>query len=142
MGCLTSSNFVVLINGTPSKFFAATRGIREGFPLSPLLFIPVIEGLNLLIADARDHGLIKGIKISSSLALTHLLFVDDVILLGSGRLSEWIAFDVILISYLNVIHSPITSIDLNPKDKNKWKAWSIYIFQTTLIVWDNLFVKQ
>ena len=56
----------------------------------------VIEGLNLLIADARDHGLIKGIKITSSLALTHLLFVDDVILLGSDTLSEWMAFDVIL----------------------------------------------
>ena len=49
-----------------------------------------------MIADARDHGLIKGIKISSSFALTHLLFVDDMILLGIGSLSEWMAFDVIL----------------------------------------------
>ena len=65
-------------------------------PYPPLLFIFVIEGLSLLIADARDHGLIKGIKITSSLALTHLLFVDDVILLGTGTLSEWMAFDVIL----------------------------------------------
>jgi len=87
MGCLTSTNFVVLINGTPSNFFRASRGIRQGCPLSPLLFILVIEGLSLLIADARDHGLIKDIKISSTLALTHLLFVDDVILLGTGTLS-------------------------------------------------------
>ena len=49
-----------------------------------------------MIADAGDHGLIKGVKISSNFALTHLLFVDDVILLGSGSLSEWMAFDVIL----------------------------------------------
>ena len=65
-------------------------------PPIPLLFILVIEGLSLLIADAREHGLIKGIKITSSLALTHLLFVDDVILLGTGNLLEWMAFDVIL----------------------------------------------
>ena len=84
MACLTSANFVVLINGTPLKFFKASRGIRQGFPLSPLLFILINEGLSLLIADARAHGLIKGIKISSSLALTHLLFVDDVIMLGIG----------------------------------------------------------
>ena len=96
MACLTSDNFVVLVNGTPSRFFAASRGIRQGCPLSPLLFILVIEGLSLLIVDAREHGLIRGIKISPSLALTHLLFVYDVILLGSGTLLEWIAFDVIL----------------------------------------------
>ena len=96
MGCLTSANFVVLINGTPSNFFNASRGIRQGCPLSPLLFILVIEGLSLLINDARVNGLIRGIKISPSLTLTHLLFVDDVILLGTGTLLEWMAFDVIL----------------------------------------------
>ena len=58
LGCLTSATFAVLINGTPSKFFSATRGIRQGCPLSPLLFILVIEGLSLLISDARNHGLI------------------------------------------------------------------------------------
>ena len=99
MACLSSGNFVVLVNGTPSKFFKASRGIRQGCSLSPLLFILVIEGLGLLIADARDHGLIRGINISPLLALTHLLFVDDVILLGSGALSEWMAFDVILSTF-------------------------------------------
>ena len=99
MGCLTSANFAVLINGTPSKFFSASRGIRQGCPLSPLLFILVIEGLGFLISDARDHGLIRGIKVSSLLALTHLLFVDDVILLGTGTLQEWIDFDVILSTF-------------------------------------------
>ena len=84
MVCLSSANFAILVNGTPSWFFAASRGIRQGCLLSPLLFILVIEGLSLLISDAREHGLIRGIKISPSLALTHLLFVDDVILLGSG----------------------------------------------------------
>ena len=34
MGCLTSTNFVVLINGTPSNFFRASRGIKQGCPLS------------------------------------------------------------------------------------------------------------
>ena len=99
MRCLTSTNFAVLINGTPSKFFTSSHGIRQGCPLSPLLFILVIEGLSLLISDAREHGLIRGIQVTSSLALTHLLFVDDVILLGTGTLQEWIAFDVILSTF-------------------------------------------
>ena len=86
MGCISSSTFAVLVNGMPTNFFPASRGIRQGCPLSPLLFILVIEGLSLLISDARRHGLICGVKITSSLALTHLLFVDDVILLGMGTL--------------------------------------------------------
>ena len=88
MGCLSSANFALLVNGTPSIFFSASRGIRQGCPLSPLLFILVIEGLSLLIKDARSNGLIRGIRISPSLALTHLLFVDDVILMGLGTLLD------------------------------------------------------
>ena len=96
MGCLTSANFALLVNGTPSSFFTASRGIRQGCPLSPLMFILVIEGLSLLIKDARTNGKIKGIKISSQHFFTHLLFVDDVILFGSGTFEEWVAFKVIL----------------------------------------------
>ena len=96
MGCITSANFAVIVNGAPSSFFPASRGIRQGCPLSPLLFILVIEGLSLLIADAKRNGLIKGIKISDHLAITHLLFVDDVILFGMGTFEDWIAFKVIL----------------------------------------------
>ena len=96
---MTSANFAVLINGIPSDFFPASRGIRQCCPLSPLLFILVIEGLSLLIADARNNGLIRGIQISSTLALTHLLFVDDVIVMGHGSLREWAAFEVILDSF-------------------------------------------
>ena len=56
----------------------------------------MIEGLSLLIEDARRRGLVKGIKISKDLSLSHLLFVDDVILFGLGTCEEWAAFKVIL----------------------------------------------
>jgi len=89
MGCVESANFVVLINGTPSKFFQVSRGIRQGFPLSPLLFILIIEGLSLLISNALNMGDIYGIKVAPSLYLTHLIFVDDAILFGMGTVEEW-----------------------------------------------------
>ena len=75
-----------MINGTPTGLFAASCGIRQGFPLSPLLFLLVIEGIGLLIKDAQRKGKIKGIKVSSLLAVSHLLFVDDVVLFGIGTL--------------------------------------------------------
>ena len=64
--------------------------------LFPSLFILIIEGLSLLIKNAWNNGKIKDLSISPQISLTHLLFVDDVILFGSGTVEEWVAFKVIL----------------------------------------------
>jgi len=84
MSCISTVSFAVLINGSASPFFHSERGLRQGCPLSPLLFLLVAEGLSRAIAAASRDGLFKGIKISSSLYLTHLLFVDDVLIFCSG----------------------------------------------------------
>ena len=92
MGCVTNSCFAVLVNETPSNFFLASRGIHQGCPLSPLLFILIIESLNRIILDAQQKGHIKGFQYSPNMSVTHLLFVDDVILFGIGSVSEWRAY--------------------------------------------------
>ena len=92
MGCVTNAYFAVLVNGIPSEFFLATRGIRQGCPLSPLLFILIIESLSKIILDAQQKGLIKGFQYSLDLSITHLLFVGDVLLFGIATISEWQAF--------------------------------------------------
>ena len=56
----------------------------------------IIESLRRLIIDAQQKGLIKGFKFSPSLSITHLLFVDDVILFGLGTVQEWGAFKEVL----------------------------------------------
>ena len=56
----------------------------------------MIEGLSLLLKDEKANRRIRGIKISASMSLTHLLFVDDVVLFGMGTLEEWMDFEVIL----------------------------------------------
>ena len=88
IGCVTSTNFSVLINGLSSSFFNVSQILIQGCPLSPLLFLLVVEGLGRLIGEAKRKGKTKGIKLSSTLAITHLLFVDNVVLFGTRSLEE------------------------------------------------------
>lgn len=76
------SQYSVLINGSSTDFVKGSRGISQGFPLSSLLFLLDIEGLSHMIKKAKDECKIKGVKISASIFITHLLFVDDVLLFG------------------------------------------------------------
>eukprot|EP00253_Pinus_taeda_P015079 PITA_15079 len=57
MGCISNASFAVLINGAASQFFKSQRGLRQGCPLSPLLFLLAAEGLNRLISNAKRSGL-------------------------------------------------------------------------------------
>ena len=88
MACVTSTHFAILINVTLTSFFHTSRGIIQGFALSPLLFLLVIEGLSRLISVTKDEGKIKGIKLSSLIFITRLLFVNDVVLFGNGSMEE------------------------------------------------------
>ena len=89
MECVESINYGVLINGSPINSFRGTRGVRQGFPLSPLLFLIIIEGLSRLIVNSKDRGDIIGIKISTLIRITHLLFLDDVLISGIAHVREW-----------------------------------------------------
>jgi hypothetical protein len=72
-------------NGAASPFFSSGRGLRQGCPLSPLLFLLVAEGLSRALISAINTGDFQGIKTSPDLRITHLLFVDDVLIFSSGR---------------------------------------------------------
>ena len=86
----------VLINGTPSSFFQISRGLQQGCPLSPVLFLLIIEGLSKMIDAVKKYGKIDGLKIYRTLMLTHLIFVDDVLLFGAGKHTSWEEFHKIL----------------------------------------------
>ena len=78
MLCVRSVSLSVLINGSPSKKIYPKRGIRQGDPLSPYLFIICAEVLSGLIASYQDHGKIHGITIARNAPpISHLFFVDD-----------------------------------------------------------------
>eukprot|EP00253_Pinus_taeda_P031126 PITA_31126 len=88
MGCISNVSFVVLINGAASPFFKSQRGLRQGCPLSPLLFLLVVEGLSRLIHKARRTDKTKGIEVAINLYIKHLLFIDDILIFSNGSYNE------------------------------------------------------
>lgn len=95
--CLKTASVSVLINGSPTKEFHMSRGLRQGDSLSPFLFLIVAEGLHLLVEEAKRKNLLSGILVGNSgLSVSHLQYADDTILLAPASLSNVLAFKSIL----------------------------------------------
>ncbi|KAA3481589.1 reverse transcriptase [Gossypium australe] len=83
--CITRVSYAVIINGNRGSSFQPSRGLRQGDPLSPFLFLICSEGLSALMRMAKQNGLVKGTRASrSGPAISHLLFADDCILFGEA----------------------------------------------------------
>ncbi|KAJ0919470.1 putative RNA-directed DNA polymerase [Helianthus annuus] len=89
MGILKSARSSVLVNGAPTFQFQCEKGMRQGDPLSPLLFLVVMEALSRMFTRAREAGVIKGILTpNNGPIMSHLLYADDTIVLGDWSKEE------------------------------------------------------
>ena len=81
--------FSILVNGSPSSNFNATRGIRQGDPLSLFLFIIAAEGLGILLKNRRVGNKIQGLSLTDGMdPQTHQQFIDDNMLMGPSSVQE------------------------------------------------------
>ncbi|KAL0006673.1 hypothetical protein SO802_008175 [Lithocarpus litseifolius] len=89
MECVKTVTYSVLVNGEPCGMIQPSRGIRQGDPLSPFLFLLCTEGLNGLIKRAESNGEIHGFSLCRrGPKLTHLLFADDSLLFCRANMEE------------------------------------------------------
>ncbi|XP_071740704.1 uncharacterized protein [Rutidosis leptorrhynchoides] len=75
--CLTSGRSSVLINGSPTSEFSLKCGLRQVDPLSPYLFIIVMEGLHYAFQRAISNNVFHGVNVGN-VNVSHFLFADDV----------------------------------------------------------------
>ena len=108
MVCIYSPSFSILVNDSPTIFFPSNQELIKGYPLLPLLFILVIEGLSRIILHVKVEHKIKGINITHSLPITHLLFVDDVLIFGLGNREEWELYRSIIKIFCNATEMMIS----------------------------------
>ena len=78
MKCVTSVSFSIRVNGVFSEEFKPSRGIRQGDPISPYLFLLCSEGLSCMLKSIGPLYVSRGVRVSRySPWISHLLFADD-----------------------------------------------------------------
>jgi hypothetical protein len=86
--CISTASFSVLINGSPAGFFNSSRGVRQGDPLSPFLFVIVMEAFSRMVKASVDQGLFSGFVVgnrgSEQVHISHLLFADDMLMFSGA----------------------------------------------------------
>ncbi|KAK2369401.1 hypothetical protein QL285_082539 [Trifolium repens] len=119
--CIFNSSMSVLVNGSPTEDFKVGRGLRQGDPLSPFLFLIVAEGLAGLMRRAVAIGKFKGYQVSDNIQFQMLQFADDTIILGEGtRDNLWTiktllrSFELVSDLKINFIKSKLYGVNVVP----------------------------
>lgn len=83
--CISMLWFSIMMNGTTKGFFKPSRGLRQGDPISPYLFIIIEEVLTRLLRKKFEDGCIGSFSHPHDAPLvSHLLYVDDIVVFANG----------------------------------------------------------
>ncbi|RVX15851.1 Tetratricopeptide repeat protein SKI3 [Vitis vinifera] len=117
-GCLSSSSFVILVNGNAKGWVKAFRGLRQGDPLSPFLFTLVADVLSRLMIRAEETGIIEGFFVGRDRTRVSLLqFADDTIFFSKTSMEHLQNLKIILLVFGQVSGLPLGR---NPKTISFW----------------------
>jgi len=82
--CVTTATATILVNGSPTDEFPLARGLRQGDPLSPFLFLLAAEGFHVMMEAIVSNNIFSAYKVgpTQSLSVSHLQFADNTLILG------------------------------------------------------------
>jgi hypothetical protein len=100
MACVSSVRYQVRFNSEETDSFIPTRGLRQGDPLSPYLFLLCAEGLSSLLLYEEEVGGIDGVRVCRNApSVSHLLFADDSLILMKADMTNATSLQQVLDTY-------------------------------------------
>ena len=82
--CITTPSFSLSINGITDGYFRGKTGLRQGDPISPLLFAVVMNVLSYMLNRGAEDGIFSYHPGCAGVKLTHLAFADDLLIFLEG----------------------------------------------------------
>ena len=100
--CISIVQFSILINESLANFFGSSRGLRQGDPLSPMLFFILMEVFSRMLRRVEGAGLISGFKVKGRRGggecVSHLLFANDTILFCDANVEQILHIRLLLLN--------------------------------------------
>ena len=89
MLCISTVSYAICINGVPQGHITPFRGLRQGDPLSPYLFLICVEGLSALLHQAVHDKVLRGVSAcQKGPKISHLFFVGDCLIFGWATIKK------------------------------------------------------
>ncbi|XP_026445198.1 uncharacterized protein LOC113345731 [Papaver somniferum] len=88
LNILNSSRIYVLVNSNPEGYFSIDRGLRQGDPLSPLIFVLIEDVLSRNITKLFREGAMTTMVSRKGISPTHLFFADDIMIYCKGNMKS------------------------------------------------------
>ena len=87
--CVFGGSMSILVNGTPIEEIAIQKGLKQGDPLAPFLFLLVAEGFSGLMDNAVNRNLFKGFEVKrGGTVISHLQYADDTLCIGETTIEN------------------------------------------------------
>jgi hypothetical protein len=87
--CVFADNLSVLVNGSPTKEIHIQKGLKQGDPLAPFLFLIVAEGFSGVMRRVVELGSFKGIMVGRDpVLISHLQYADDTLCIGEASVEN------------------------------------------------------
>ena len=96
--CVSTVRYSVIVNGSPTGFFDSSRGLRQGDPLSPLLFLVIMEVLSRMLRRTEEGGFFRGFCAgrTDEVCISHLLYADDTIIFCDAEPEQLLYIQMVL----------------------------------------------